>query len=151
MDPHSCHRSLPPRVNEVARAERSPGFGPSLAFPVSQWRVERGGWLPVTVAGPRRICTGFRNLRNRVNQLDNAISSSPQLRLVGTPRLSMLDFPAADRDYVASTSSHEFGSVSPTAQRRWRESNPRLRRFPTTLEEASCIDPGRTIGLPWAY
>src|SRR6185312_9646888 len=37
----SRHRFPPPRVS-VARAERSPGFGPSLAFPVAQWRRERG-------------------------------------------------------------------------------------------------------------
>ena len=43
----------------VARAERSPGSGPPLAFPVAQWRCERSV-LPVTVAGPRRILTGFR-------------------------------------------------------------------------------------------
>jgi hypothetical protein len=43
----------------VAREQRSPGFGPSLAFPVAQWRRERG-YAPVTVAGPRRIHTGFR-------------------------------------------------------------------------------------------
>ena len=49
----------PPRELVVARTERSPGFGPPLAFPVSQWRRERSN-LPVTVAGPRRICTGFR-------------------------------------------------------------------------------------------
>jgi hypothetical protein len=29
----------PPRVFAVARTERSPGFGPPLAFPVSQWRL----------------------------------------------------------------------------------------------------------------
>ena len=29
----------PPRVCMVARTERSPGFGPPLAFPVSQWRM----------------------------------------------------------------------------------------------------------------
>src|SRR5215218_9731193 len=44
--------------------ERSPGFGIPLAFPVSQWRLSGGlareGRVPVTVAGPRRICTGFR-------------------------------------------------------------------------------------------
>jgi hypothetical protein len=48
----------------VARTARSPGFGTSLAFPVSQWLSEwrpgRVGQVPVTVAGPRRICTGFR-------------------------------------------------------------------------------------------
>ena len=48
----------------VARTERSPGFGTPLAFPVSQWLREWSAWLynqaPVTVAGPRRVCTGFR-------------------------------------------------------------------------------------------
>ena len=43
----------------VARTERSPGFGPPLAFPVAQWRHERSD-APVTVAGPRRRHTGFR-------------------------------------------------------------------------------------------
>jgi hypothetical protein len=28
-----------PEGSVVARARRSPGFGPSLAFPVSQWRA----------------------------------------------------------------------------------------------------------------
>jgi hypothetical protein len=32
----------PPRACVVARAGRSPGFGLSLAFPVAQWRMERG-------------------------------------------------------------------------------------------------------------
>ena len=54
----------PPRVLLVARTERSPGFGPSLAFPVAQWRRERRVGLieavPVTVAGPHRCYTGFR-------------------------------------------------------------------------------------------
>jgi hypothetical protein len=54
----------PPRVLLVARTKRSPGFGPSLAFPVAQWRRERRVGLieavPVTVAGPHRCCTGFR-------------------------------------------------------------------------------------------
>jgi hypothetical protein len=59
----------PPRVLLVARTERSPGFGPSLAFPVDpygapQWHRERRVGLPeavpVTVAGPHRCCTGFR-------------------------------------------------------------------------------------------
>ena len=36
----------PPRVCMVARTERSPGFGPSLAFPVSQWRRERSASSP---------------------------------------------------------------------------------------------------------
>jgi hypothetical protein len=49
----------------VARTERSPGFGPPLAFPVSQWLmsgVSAGSirQMPVTVAGPRRHQTGFR-------------------------------------------------------------------------------------------
>jgi hypothetical protein len=48
----------------VARTERSPGFGTPLAFPVAQWRLEWSAWppgqAPVTVAGPRRYCTGFR-------------------------------------------------------------------------------------------
>jgi hypothetical protein len=41
----------PPRASVVARAERSPGFGPSLAFPVAQWRVERGGVCPLQWRG----------------------------------------------------------------------------------------------------
>jgi hypothetical protein len=49
----------PPRGCVVAREQRSPGFGPSLAFPVAQWLVSEVN-APVTVAGPRRICTGFR-------------------------------------------------------------------------------------------
>src|SRR5690606_29996628 len=49
----------PPRVTVVARTERSPGSGPSSAFPVSQWHVDEVD-VPVTVAGPRRIRTGFR-------------------------------------------------------------------------------------------
>ena len=35
-----------------------------LAFPVSQWREPN--LLPVTVAEPRRTCTGFRKSRVRV-------------------------------------------------------------------------------------
>jgi hypothetical protein len=49
----------------VARTERSPGFGTSLAFPVFPVAVlseepGRRGQVPVTVAGPRRSFTGFR-------------------------------------------------------------------------------------------
>src|SRR5690606_28612162 len=51
----------PPRVQQVARTERSPGFGSPSAFP-PDYRQWLSGWskLPVTVAGPRRTCTGFR-------------------------------------------------------------------------------------------
>src|ERR671921_455106 len=63
-DPVGHATDPPPRVFEVARRERSPGFGTPLAFPVSQWRSEwrsdPRGQFPVTVAGPRRIYTGFR-------------------------------------------------------------------------------------------
>ena len=63
-EPSSTPPTLPRGCCMVARTERSPGFGPSLAFPVSQWRHERSagleGAVPVTVAGPRRYCTGFR-------------------------------------------------------------------------------------------
>ena len=49
----------------VARARGLLASGPSLAFPVAQWRCERGV-VPVTVAGPRRNCTGFRVISARV-------------------------------------------------------------------------------------
>src|SRR5207247_5746232 len=61
-----CERSewrrstVPPaRDLEVARTERSPDFGRAAGlpgFPVASSRYD----LPVTVAGPRRTCTGFR-------------------------------------------------------------------------------------------
>src|SRR5215213_2395563 len=84
----------PPRVLLVARTERSPGFGPSLAFPVDpegapQWRRERRVGLteavPVTVAGPHRCCTGFRAspfaFYNCVMPLKSTeVSPTPQVR-----------------------------------------------------------------------
>ncbi len=48
----------------MVRAGTSPGFGHRLAFPVSQWRLSRGS-IPLTVAGPRRIHTGFRRPHSR--------------------------------------------------------------------------------------
>src|SRR4029077_10220248 len=55
----------PPRVSVVARVRRSPGFGPSLAFPVSQWRVSEMMMLVTGAASqPRRI--GFRASAARV-------------------------------------------------------------------------------------
>src|SRR5690349_15704261 len=62
------HRSLP-RGFVVAREWRSPGFGPFVRLPGPR----RGpvayldeGFLPVTVAGPRRSLTGFRTIHLRV-------------------------------------------------------------------------------------
>jgi hypothetical protein len=61
--PSARHRPSPEGC-VVARTERSPGFGTPLAFPVAQWRCEwrlaSDARCPVTVAGPRRIYTGFR-------------------------------------------------------------------------------------------
>jgi hypothetical protein len=60
--PHD-HATVPsPEGHLVARTERSPGFGPNARLPGSNPVARRAveEHLPVTVAGPRRICTGFR-------------------------------------------------------------------------------------------
>jgi hypothetical protein len=64
-EPRGSATDPPPRVCWVARTERSPGFGTSLAFPVFPVAIVseepgHGGQVPVTVAGPRRVSTGFR-------------------------------------------------------------------------------------------
>ena len=47
----------------VARTERSPGFGPSLAFPVAQWRRERSG---APVEGGARYSGGAAPVLHRL-------------------------------------------------------------------------------------
>jgi len=54
--------TIPPaRELQVARTERSPGFGLPARLPEFLHSVAVSRYdMPVTVAGPRRICTGFR-------------------------------------------------------------------------------------------
>jgi len=53
---------------QVARTKTSPGFGLRVSglpgYPVASEPIMN---LPVTVAGPRRIRTGFREPRSRLN------------------------------------------------------------------------------------
>ena len=110
----------PPRVHLVARTERSPGFGPSLAFPVAQWRVSEdvasAEAVPVTVAGPHRCCTGFRaspfanyrlssagqdvpvRLHRRQERRSSRALSARALRLVASPLVRRPSPPRARRN-----------------------------------------------------
>src|SRR5207245_6699357 len=78
--------TIPPaRDLQVARTERSPGFGRSARLPGFPVAVSRYV-VPVTVAGPRRTRTGFR-------KSPFACATAASLR--GEPSLRKSDQPSA--------------------------------------------------------
>ncbi len=90
--------------------EASPGFGPR-GSPSRRYvsGVLSTRTAPVTVAGPRRTCTGFRNSRPRTSIVPRVYASR---RSSSSARASALLSSARRRAYRARSSSLAFGVVS---------------------------------------